>query len=300
MARSWQEDFFEKLVEASHDAGDPRLASATLHRRKKTASYTHPQLRWLECVFDGNRISGNPDSQVLVVECAPRRWTEVDGPALRREFAAAGAGGELQVNGGVVFAQYRWGFGRDAPFPVHDPRRVQEAVRWTASVLKVLFDHLERRWQVLTPAQHGQADKAGTTDYTLALEKYLEDLLVEQWESLPWAAGLEYRGRQVPAGDLGAIDVLAWDRSTGNFVVIELKRDQTEDEVIGQLSRYMGWVKEHRAAPAGAAVRGIIVVHEVSPKLRAAASAHDNVALYVYRLAVDLQPVGLPGRTKAD
>ena len=45
MGRSWQEDFFEKLVEGAHAAGDPRLATATLHPRKKTASYTHPQLR---------------------------------------------------------------------------------------------------------------------------------------------------------------------------------------------------------------------------------------------------------------
>lgn len=82
MARSWKEDFFEKLVEASHAAGEARLATATLHRRKKTASYRHPQLQWLECVFDSNRISGSRDSQVLVVECAAKRGTEVDGPAL--------------------------------------------------------------------------------------------------------------------------------------------------------------------------------------------------------------------------
>jgi hypothetical protein len=70
----------------------------------------------------------------------------------------------------------------------------------------------------------------------------------------------------------------------------------TEDEVVGQLSRYMGWVKERRAAPAGVGVRGVIVVHEASPKLRAAASAHDNVELYLYKLAVALQAVRLPGR----
>jgi hypothetical protein len=295
MVRSWQEDFFEKLVEGAQAAGDPRLATATLHRRKKTASYTHPQLRWLECVFDGNRISGNQDSQVLVIECAPRKGTEVDGPALKREFSAAGINGDLLVNGDVVFAQYRWGFGRDAAFPVQDPRRVQEAVNWTHSVLKVLFDHLERRRQLFRPAQDGTIETA-VTDYALALEKYLEDLLVEGWETLAWAADLEYLGRQVPADDLGFIDILARDRKTGTFVVIELKRDQTEDEVVGQLSRYMGWVKERRAAPAGVGVRGLIVVHEASPKLRAATSAHDNVELYLYKVAVALQAVRLPGR----
>src|SRR5262249_50733457 len=161
-------------------------------------------LQWLECVFDSNRVSGNQDSQVLVVECAARRGTEVDGPALRREFSTAGISGDLQIDSDVVFAQYRWGFGREAPFPVHDPRQVQQAVRWTLSVLKVLFDHLERRRRLITPPQAGPSDGA-TTDYTLALEKYLEDLLVDLWESLPWAADLEYLGRQVAAGDLGFI-----------------------------------------------------------------------------------------------
>jgi hypothetical protein len=275
------------------------LYSRSPNRPDARERLPHPQLQWLECVFDSNRISGNQDSQVLVVECAPRRGTEVEEAALRKEFSAAGIGGDLRIDGGVVFAQYRWGFNRDATFPVHDPRQVQETIRWTLAVLKGLFDHLERRRQVIKATARSGAEEGGT-DYTLALEKYLEDLLVEQWEALPWSADLEYLGRQVPAGDLGFIDILARERSGGAFVVIELKRDQTDDEVIGQLSRYMGWVKERRATPAGVGVRGIIVVHEVSPKLRAAASAHDNVELYVYRLAVELQPVGLPGRTRTD
>lgn len=294
MPQSWKEDFFEKLVEASHAASDARLATATLHRRKKTASYEHPQLRWLECVFDSNRISGNQDSQVLVVECTARKGTELDGAALRREFTAAGITGDLRIDSELVFAQHRWGFGKEASFPVHDPRRVQDTIQWTHSVLKVLFDHLERRRQLLKPAQASNAE-AAITDYALALEKYLEDLIVEQWGSLPWAAELEYLGRQV-AADEGFIDILARDRTTGDFVVIELKRDQTDDEVVGQLSRYMGWARECRAAPAGVKVRGIIVAHEATPKLRAAASAHDNVSLYLYKLALALQSVSLPGR----
>ena len=121
MPSSWQETFFEGAVEASRRAGDPRLATAKLHRRKKTASYEHPQLQWVECVFDSNRISGNEDSQVLVVECAPKRGTEIDSGALKREFTHAGITGDLKIDADVSFAQYRWGFGRDAVFPVNDP-----------------------------------------------------------------------------------------------------------------------------------------------------------------------------------
>jgi len=295
MPVSWKEDFFEKLVEASHTTGDLRLATATLHRRKKTASYEHPQLQWLECRFDTNRTSENQDSQVLIVECAARRGTEVDGPELQREFTA-GITGEVRIDSDVMFAQYRWGIRKDESFPVHDPRRVQEVILWTHSFLKLLFDHLERRRRLFKPAQGSTSEAAAASDYALALEKYLEDLVVEKWESLTWAAELEYLGRQVVAGDLGYIDILARDRGTGDFVVIELKRDQTDDEVVGQLSRYMGWAKERRAAPVGVKVRGIIVAHKATPKLRAAASAHDNVTLYLYKLALALQSVSVPGR----
>ena len=135
MPASWQEDFFEKLVEASRQTGDARLATATLRPRKKIASYEHPQCQRVECVFGGNRISGNEDSRVLVVECEPKRGTEIDESCLCKELAEAGAGGEMRVNGAVVVVQYRWGYGRETPFPVHDRHQVEQAIRWTIAAV---------------------------------------------------------------------------------------------------------------------------------------------------------------------
>ena len=169
MAASWQETFFEKLVEASKRAGDPRLATATLHRRKKTASYEHPQLQWVECVFDNNRVSGNADSQVLVVECALKRGTELDAAALQQEFCNAGITGDLRIDAEVIFAQYRWGFGRDAEFPVNDRRRVDEAAEWTNGVLKLLFDHLDRRRDVIAPPTSVTSSSDSPPDFALAI-----------------------------------------------------------------------------------------------------------------------------------
>ncbi len=90
----------------------------------------------------------------------------------------------------------------------------------------------------------------------------------------------------MPAGDLGFIDILSRNRNTGDFVVIELKRDRSDDEVVGQLSRYMGWIKKHRAEPIEVAVCGIIVVHETTPRLRSTVIVHHNVGLYIYSLAI--------------
>jgi len=295
MPRSWQEDFFDRLVAASRGAGDARLATAKSHRRKKIGSFAHPQASWIECAFDTNRITGNQQSQVLVVEIKPKRASEIDSAALAAEIKNAGVGGDAQIKDGLILLQYRWGYGQGETFPLDDPRRLQEAVNWVHAALRVVFDHLERRRHVVTASV--SADTAAPPNYTLALEKYLEDMLVEGLESLPWAASLQYIGRQVPCGDLGFIDILTQDRATGDFVVIELKRDKTDDEVVGQLTRYMGWIKEHRADPSGVGVRGIIVVHEVTPRLRAAVLSLANVELYNYRLAIDLRPAGRPGRS---
>ncbi len=295
MASFWQEVFFENLVEASRQTGDARLATATVRPRKKTASYQHPQCQRVECVFGDNRISGNEDSQVLIVECEPKRGTEIDESALRKELSDAGAGGDMRVNDGMLFIQYRWGFGRETPFPIHDRHQIEQATQWTIAALKAMFAHMERRQKVVRASAPNRPNGCAS-DFTLAVEQYLEDLLVAQWQSLGWATDLEYLGRQVPCGTLGRIDILARDRITSDYVVVELKRDQTNDEVIGQLSRYMGWAAEHKTSPHGATVRGIVVVHELTPKLRAAASAHHNIDVYEYKLTVALSLAPLCNR----
>ena len=46
--------------------------------------------------------------------------------------------------------------------------------------------------------------------------------------------------------DIGIIDILAKDKNSDQLVVIELKKNQTSDDTIGQLARYMGWLEEHK------------------------------------------------------
>ena len=44
--------------------------------------------------------------------------------------------------------------------------------------------------------------------------------------------------------DIGRIDILAKDKKTNSYVVIELKKNQTSDDTVGQAMRYMGWIEE--------------------------------------------------------
>lgn len=64
-------------------------------------------------------------------------------------------------------------------------------------------------------------------------------------------------GRQFST-HIGPIDILCIDKKTNEYVICELKRGQTSDETVGQLLRYMGWVKKHLET-SDRNVRGILV-----------------------------------------
>ena len=50
-------------------------------------------------------------------------------------------------------------------------------------------------------------------------------------------------GNQYPT-DVGRIDVLARHKTQPRFLVIELKRNQSTHQTIGQTLRYVGWVND--------------------------------------------------------
>lgn len=298
MVTSWQEDFLQKLVEASQS--DARLAMAKLRPRKLRVSFEHPQMRTIECLFDSDRLTGSSIRQVFVIECVPKRGSGIDEPALRTEFKQAGLTGDFGIDASQLLFQYQWGVDPQAGFAVHNSQTVRRLVDWTHGVLSLLFDHVERRQRVLTPSRASNDGEATGTKYVAALEQYLEDFIVDQWNTLPWAEDLEYIDRQVACGEIGELDILARDRKTDDFVVIELKRDRPERQVVGQLTSYMDWIAEHKAQPTGAGVRGIIIAYEITDKLRSAVRPVPNVELYEYRFAVNLNHVELkrPTRTK--
>ena len=63
------------------------------------------------------------------------------------------------------------------------------------------------------------------------------------------------------------------------------------DRALGQLARYMGWVKTHLAG--GREVRGVVVARSIDEKLRYASCVIPNVALLEYEVQFKLRDVGL-------
>ncbi len=98
----------------------------------------------------------------------------------------------------------------------------------------------------------------------------------------------DINGVEFPVGNR-YIDILAVD-SSNNYVVIELKVSRAYDKVVGQLLRYMGWIKKHHAEP-NQSVRGIIIAREISNDLLLACSGLANIDLYEYNLSVTLNNI---------
>jgi len=138
---------------------------------------------------------------------------------------------------------------------------------------------------------------APAPELPLSLERQLEDFLASNLGMLE--AGLRlYRsddrreGRQYPT-DVGVIDLLCV-RPNGDLLVVELKRGRSSDIVVGQVSRYMGWVSRHIAGAK--VVRGLILTYERDDALRYAVYAHDNLELRRFKLRLEVLPEDDPGK----
>jgi hypothetical protein len=121
------------------------------------------------------------------------------------------------------------------------------------------------------------------------LEQYLEEFLHSNWERVDFGRPLELWSpddrppRQFDTGEAGRMDFLCRDRETGAIVVVELKRAAPSDSVVGQILRYMGWVKAELARPEQP-VEGIIVVGESDQRLRYSVATTPAVRVMSYSI----------------
>jgi RecB family endonuclease NucS len=99
-------------------------------------------------------------------------------------------------------------------------------------------------------------------------EKLLKEALEKNPSVLEKGLRLVRGGRQFPT-DVSNINLLMQDKNK-HYVVVELKKSKTEDGVVGQTLRYMGWVRENLSKAK--VVRGIIIVAkgEITNKLKMA------------------------------
>ncbi|NLE37158.1 MAG: DUF1016 family protein [Pirellulaceae bacterium] len=127
----------------------------------------------------------------------------------------------------------------------------------------------------------------------IVLEKYLEEFIVSNFQAIfkkryvIYEESEEVNGQQFPT-EIGFIDILAFEQETNSFVVIELKKGRTSDQVVGQVLRYMGWVKT-KLCRDGQSVKGLIICHDNDPKLSYALEMTNNIDVRYYSVSFSLR-----------
>lgn len=155
-----------------------------------------------------------------------------------------------------------------------------------AEELKTLIDGKET-------VEHLEPDEVLEDPAAFALEKHLEHFLVENWSKTELGTTYDIYteegqlvGQQYPS-DTGPIDILAISKDKKTLLVVELKRGRASDRVVGQIQRYMGYVKDE-LAEADQQVKGVIIALEDDLRIRRALSVAQNIEFYCYQLSFKL------------
>ena len=140
--------------------------------------------------------------------------------------------------------------------------------------------------QVISEDIEGNDISEENSSFLFPIEANLRDFLIQNLQTVKhhklklFVDSNSRDGKEYPTG-VGPIDILPTD-DNGNFVVFELKLSRGVDKALGQLLRYMGWIKKNIAN--NKAVKGIIVANKMDDKIKYAVSMTPDVTLYEYEM----------------
>jgi restriction system protein len=122
-----------------------------------------------------------------------------------------------------------------------------------------------------------------------AMEKHLEEFLIENWSQTELGKNYdiftedgEIIGQQYDT-EIGTIDILAISKDKKTLLVVELKKGRASDVVVGQIQRYMGFIKEELLEPHQD-VKGIIIALDDDKRIKYALSVTNNIEFYRYKI----------------
>lgn len=126
-----------------------------------------------------------------------------------------------------------------------------------------------------------------------ALEKHLEAFLVANWQQTALGRDFdiytedgEIVGQQFLT-DTGAMDILAISKDRKRFLVVELKKGRASDAVVGQILRYMGFVRD-AIADVDQDVEGVVIALDDDQRIRRALAMVPSVSFYRYKVSFQL------------
>ena len=173
---------------------------------------------------------------------------------------------------------------------------MQRSLGVPLTVIRIDGSEIDNRLKDVGINPNATSEQSTGDPLVFALEKYLQEFLVSNWDRTD--LGKDYKIYEVDdnklAGshyltDTGQLDILAERRDGTGYLVVELKKDIAEDKVVGQVTRYMGFVQEVIAS-ADQEVRGLVIAFDDSLRLRRSLSMVPNVEFLRYAVNFDLIP----------
>jgi len=175
-----------------------------------------------------------------------------------------------------------------------DPLKHSVGSIGTVSDISKYFDEIETLISGNRPASIIATDNSIEDPSVFALEEHLEEFLVKNWASTEigkkydiYEEDGEVVGEQYPS-DTGPMDILAISKDKKELLVVELKRGRASDIVVGQIQRYMGYVKEE-LAEKNQITHGIIIAFEDDINIHRALAVAPNIDLYTYKVSFKLE-----------
>ncbi|MBC8204613.1 DUF1016 family protein [bacterium] len=131
-------------------------------------------------------------------------------------------------------------------------------------------------------------DKGSVFTEEYQLHRYLFDhwdrlSFFDEWE----INGAKYNMGKFKTNEVWEIDILAKHKQEPKWLVVELKNEQSSDVTIGQISRYMGWIKRNKAKK-DEEVEGLIISHDINLEILYALYCNSKIRLCTYNVEDDV------------
>ena len=176
-------------------------------------------------------------------------------------------------------------------------RRMGWIINETEDEVRLMRPEIATDEKAVSVLEEPSTESDEEEEFAFALEKHLRDFIAHNLATLPitqkrlrlYVNPAKRDGIEYPTA-VGPIDILAVD-GEGNLVIFELKLGGGPDKTMGQLLRYMGWVKQNLAQ--NHEVYGVIVAKDMNEKLKYAALLVPNVSLLEYEIDFRLRAAHL-------
>lgn len=163
----------------------------------------------------------------------------------------------------------------------------------TVSNITKYSDEIENLISGKAPVTLISTDETVEDPSVFALEKHLEDFLVQNWSQTElgkkydiYEEDGEIVGQQYPS-DTGFIDILAISKDKKEILIVELKKGRVSDSVVGQIQRYMGYVLQE-LADQNQTVKGVIIGLDDDIRIKRALAVTNNIEFYKYQVSFKL------------